>query len=101
MRICNFQGAVPIGAPKDWIPELDGPCGVIYVQPHLDVQTGLTCLYSVYKPTPEDLEALNAGGCLRLGVVTQKHPVINMVILFKERCDSIGVVPLEDLGGPE
>lgn len=98
MHICEFPGSIAIGKPKGWVEELDGPCYPIYVTATVDVQTGHTVLYSVYKPTDEEIEELKAGGVIRLGVVGKTHPVFQLGVLSKELAASAQLEPKWDLG---
>lgn len=86
MRICNFDGARPLGAPKDWDQHLDGACGVLPVLDAVDEQSGFNFMYSVWRLTPEELAVIQAGGAIRLGISGRVHPVINMAVLSPEIC---------------
>lgn len=99
MRICDFEGARHIGKPKDWVDELDGPCGALPVLNAEDLLVG-NVMYSFYQPTLEDLAALNAGGALRMGILGTVHPVLRMCVAERDLCDAIGLTPLQDLGVP-
>ena len=99
MLVCKHNGATPIGAPPGWDEQLDGQMGVVYGVPARDLQSGHIFVYTVYQPTPEDLEHLNAGGALRLGTMGGM-PVINMAVLGPRVCEFIGVQPAWDMGPP-
>jgi hypothetical protein len=100
MQPCNFPGAITIGKPKDWIDELDGPCAAIYVALSVDDVTGMNEFHSVYKPTPDELAALCAGGVFRLTICGLKaHPVFKLNVLGPKLVASIGLEPMVDLGG--
>lgn len=96
MRICNFDGARPLGAPKDWDQQLDGACGVLPVLDAVDEQSGFNFMYSVWRPTAEELAALQAGGALRLGIMGSSHPVINMAVVTPDVCQQAGVMEIPD-----
>ncbi len=96
MNICDFPGSRPLGAPKDWNQDLDGRCGVLPVVDALDEQSGFNFIYSVWKPTADELEQLNNGGALRLGIMGTVHPVVNMAILTPETCATARLVELTD-----
>jgi hypothetical protein len=98
MKACRFDGARPIGKPADWVPELDGECGTIYVIDAVDTLSGMNIMYSLYKPTPEDLVALNAGGCIRLGIMGRTHPVFQLGVLGPHTCEVAKVEPKFDMG---
>jgi hypothetical protein len=98
MRACTFPGARAIGEPLDWVTELDGDCGTIYVVDAIDVQSGMNMMYSFYQPTPEDLAALNAGGCIRLGVMGRAHPVFQLGVFGPLSSKASGIKPAWDMG---
>lgn len=98
MKACDFNGSRRIGKPRDWDDELDGGCGDIFVTDAIDTQSGHNFMYSVYRPTPEDLAALNAGGALRLGILGRSHPVFNMAVLGPHTCEESGVREAWDMG---
>lgn len=100
MKACNFPGAEPVGKPKDWIPELDGECGTIYVVRHFDELLGYNIQYSVYMPTEADIEALKNGGGIRLGIHGDGHPVFQLCAIKPETMQIIEPVPMWDLGDP-
>ena len=100
MQACNFPGARAIGKPADWDQTLDGSCGTIFVTDAIDVQSGMNVMYSIYKPTPADLAALNAGGVLRLGIMGKSHPVFQLGVLTAETVSKCDIEPLWDLGEP-
>ena len=100
MRICDFEGARPIGKPKDWVEELDGECGTIYVTDSRDLQSGLPIMYSVYKLEDEEIEALKNGGLLRLGIIGHGgHTFFQLGVLSPDITNGIEVTPKGDLGG--
>lgn len=63
-----------LGKPKMWDENQLGPCG--YLVTHHDGKTWTSC----WRPTAEDLEILNAGGCVYLGVITgvRAQPPVSM-----------------------
>jgi hypothetical protein len=100
MQICNFPGARTIGPPRAWDADLDGECGTIFVTDAVDTLSGMNIMYTVYKPTAEDLEALNNGGVLRLGIMGSTHPVFNMCVLGPSVAAAAKLEPKWDLGPP-
>lgn len=68
------------GKPADWDETLDGPCGSIKIRDEIDVQTGMNVMYSLWKPTPEELEVLKGGGLIMLGIMGTVHPVIQIEV---------------------
>jgi len=98
MKMCKFPGARAIGAPKGWDQTLDGECGAVFVTDAVDTLSGQNFMYSVYKPTAEDLEALNNGGVVRLGIMGFSHPVFNMSVLGPKLAESCDVETVWDMG---
>jgi len=70
-----------IGRPAGWVDELDGPCGSVHVRDEIDVQSGANVMWTLWKPTLEDLDVLRGGGMLKLGIMGRVHPVICMDIV--------------------
>ncbi len=65
------------GAPADWDGK-DMSCGVL---PVLDVQTAEgNFMFSAWEPTPPELEALNKGANIILGVRGAVHPVVSVQV---------------------
>jgi len=100
VRILSFPGTRSIGKPADWINELDGNCGTIHVVDHFDEHLGHNIMYSVYKPTPEDIAAIVAGGGIRLGIHGTSHPVFQLGVLTHARMEQLDYIEHEDLGEP-
>jgi hypothetical protein len=96
--ICDFDESRRIGKPKDWVSELDGECGDIFVMDAIDTLSGQNFMYSLYKPTPEDLAALNNGGALRLGIAGRSHPVFNMAVVSPRLAEAAGLRLVWDMG---
>jgi len=94
MRICDFAGSRHIGAPADWDQDRDGPCGALPVVDAFDKASGMLVMYSVWRPSPEEIAALLNGGAIRLGVVGFAHPVVNMAVLTPETCEEAAVVEI-------
>lgn len=76
----KIEGATrTLGAPKDWNAERDGECGSLDI---LDQSAGgVNMMHSVWKPTPEELAALSAGGEVRLTVFGEVHPPVAIGVL--------------------
>lgn len=96
MRFCNFPGARLLGAPRDWDQQLDGSCGVLPVIDAVDEQSGFNFIYSFWRPTAEELEALRNGGAVRLGIMGTVHPVISMGVIAPEVCAEAVLVDVTD-----
>jgi hypothetical protein len=72
----RIEGATRhLGAPKDWNPDKDGQCGHLAI---LDVELagGLPAMVSAWEPTPEEIEAINAGSPIYLRIVGNQHPPV-------------------------
>ncbi|MBH1992477.1 MAG: hypothetical protein I8H86_06280 [Sphingomonadaceae bacterium] len=100
MKACDFPGARRIGAPANWDADLDGSVGTIFVTDAVDTLSGMNLMYSVYQPTPADLEALNAGGSIRLGIMGDRHPVFQLCVLTPGSRKQAQLEPMWDLGEP-
>lgn len=99
MHACNFPGARRIGAPRDWDHTLDGECGTIFVTDAVDTLSGQNFMYSVYKPTDDEIEALRNGGVIRLGIMGHSHPVFQLAVLAPEVAERACLEPVWELGG--
>lgn len=78
MLIKRIDGSTrQLGAPADWDGK-DMSCGVL---PILDVQTSEgNFMFSAWEPTPPELEALNKGANILLGVRGTAHPVVSLQV---------------------
>jgi hypothetical protein len=98
MRTLILEGSRPLGAPADWDQQLDGECGTLHVIDHVDTLSGQNVMYSFYKPTPDDLQALSRCGILRLGIHGRCHPVIQLGILGPKLAAEIEAAEGFDMG---
>lgn len=98
MQACDFPGSRRIGAPHDWDQSLDGECGTIFVCDEVETLSGQNFMYSVYKPTPEEIEALANGGVIRLGIMGRSHPVFQLGVLGPDVAERCELEPKWDLG---
>jgi hypothetical protein len=98
MQACDFPGSRRIGAPRDWNHELDGACGAIFVLDSIDTLSGMNFMYSVYKPTDEEIEELKNGGVIRLGIMGHSHPVFQLGVLSAALARTVELEPKWDLG---
>lgn len=82
-------------APKEWTPSRDGECSSLPVK-HVLVNGVHAGIKSFWKPTPEELAALNEGACITLTIIGTRHPPVALKV-------ETGVVestlPKEILGG--
>ncbi|MDR6394663.1 hypothetical protein [Herbaspirillum seropedicae] len=78
MLIKRIDGSTrQLGAPADWDGK-DMSCGVL---PILDVQTPEgNFMFSAWEPTPPELDALNKGANILLGVRGTAHPVVSLQV---------------------
>ena len=73
------------GAPADWTPERDGACGTLSIA---DVEgAGGLFMESLWRPTPEELAALQAGGAVVLGIRGVVHPVVYVSVTAREHVE--------------
>jgi hypothetical protein len=80
MDIKHITGATHmLGAPPNWDPEKDGACGVLPVRAGMH-SPGVPCMVSEWKPSPEEIAVLAAGGSIFLSVVGATHPVVAVYI---------------------
>lgn len=74
MLVATIKGATHNpGAPRDWT-EANGPCGTLPIIHRRDAH-GNPESVSAWKPTPEELAQLNAGGFVILSVIGWQIPV--------------------------
>jgi hypothetical protein len=79
-----------IGAPANWDPVTDGPCGALSVYDWRDPDTGHNWMISRWELEEGDLEKLQSGAPIFLSIIGQFHPVV---------CVSIGdTAPAEPVG---
>ena len=79
MRPVIFKGyEIALNAPRDWKPSRDGECSALPIR--FSEYGGHRCMLSYWKPTPEELKALNEGYSLCLGVVGAVHPPVFMMV---------------------
>jgi hypothetical protein len=64
-----------LGAPPNWKPDENGPCGHLAIRTEGDPRQGRGWCESAWEPTPEELAALNAGGSVVLRVMGWQPPV--------------------------
>lgn len=78
MDIATIKGKTrSLGAPPDW-DESKGTCETLPVR---DVQTDIGhCMISAWKPSAEELAALNAGQAVHLWVYGIAHPVVSVTV---------------------
>lgn len=70
-----------IGKPKTWDDALDGDCVSLSVVDHVDLLSGMKMMRTGYRPSHEEMTALNNGGFLMLDIADiygGVHPVISL-----------------------
>lgn len=72
----GYDGA--LNAPKDWRPSRDGECAALPVK--ISEYNGQQALLSYWKPSVEELQALNEGSSVCLGVVGYSHPPVFLMV---------------------
>lgn len=78
MIAVRIKGATSLyGAPDGWKPE-DGECKGLYVRKEAHGKHSV--LLSAWKPSISELELLNNGGSVVLGVLGEEHPPVLMVV---------------------
>ena len=84
MEPVQFKGQQRfLGAPRGWDQD-DTECVALPVK--LSEVNGLPALTSYWKPTPEELAALNAGELVKFTIIGSGQPP---VLLEVERCEEI------------
>ena len=74
-RIQHHTNNAVLGAPAGWNQQ-DLPCGALPVtRTQID---GLAAVVSFWRPTAEELAALNAGGAVQLCVLGQTMPPVSV-----------------------
>ncbi|MEV4934600.1 hypothetical protein [Sphingobium sp. LSP13-1-1.1] len=97
MIVCDFAGSRPLGAPSGWDQQLDGGCATLPIVDAVDELSGFNFMYSVWRPTPDELAALAAGGAIRLGIMGTAHPVVNMAVLTAGTCQEVELREVAEL----
>jgi hypothetical protein len=97
MRVCDFAGSRPLGAPNGWDQQLDGDCVTLPVVDAVDELSGFNFIYSLWRPTPDELAALVEGGAIRLGIMGNTHPVVNMAVLSGDTCREVELREIAEL----
>lgn len=86
MDIAPHPGATRRYAPPlDWDEAKHGPCGTLEVA-ELDTPSG-PFMESLWRPTAEDLAALNSGACIVLGIRGNVHPVVYLGVTASPQHD--------------
>lgn len=72
-----------LGKPADWDESKNGPCDTLAVIDTKDHNNN-PCMVSAWKPTPEELEALNRGMPVLLWVYGAGHPPVAVGVAITE-----------------
>lgn len=70
-----------LGKPRDWNPKTMGECGYLSIH---DEEGPVHRLLSLWKPSSKELEALNQGACVELGICGHSHPAVSIGVQFPE-----------------
>ncbi len=77
MHVGRILGSTrTLGAPRDWDPKAQGPCGGLPIRDELT--TAGPAMTSAWLPTPEEITRIAAGAPIYLTVVGQGHPPVAM-----------------------
>lgn len=68
-----------LGAPQNWDHEKSGPCGALPIIDQPDA-SGLNFMVSFWRPTAEEIEALQRGATIQLHIEGFIHPVVAMAV---------------------
>lgn len=80
MIIVEFEGqSLLLGAPKGWNQRGGVECGFLPVRVDR-AGNGEPMLVSYWRPTPEELAALNAGAHVELAVLSGSHPPVRLAV---------------------
>ncbi len=72
---CNHAFTAP--------PGTEDECATLHVRTWNDPTFG-PCSTSYWRPSAEDLKALNEGGWIGLNIFATGHPVVSMLVYLKE-----------------
>jgi hypothetical protein len=80
MKAIEFEGQTTmLTPPKDWDNDGEHKCGNL---PILSTTIdGLPFLFSLWKPSADELKQLAAGGYVRLQIVSDSHPPVALSVL--------------------
>jgi len=67
--------------PENWDQEKDGKCGSLFVRCDLIGPNKIIELCSCWKPTPEELALLNAGGAVEVGLCIPNQPAMRVGVV--------------------
>lgn len=78
MQVDRIPGANRVhGAPENW-DESRGEILGLPTRDEEDPGSGLFFMVSQFTPSAEELEILNAGGSIRIGISCDQHPVLRI-----------------------
>lgn len=86
MKAVEFEGQTAVLKPPQGWENSDGAlqCGVLPIQIVKD--HGLPVMRSFWRPSPDDLAALNAGAHVCLGIIGEAHPPVMVSV---EKCEEM------------
>lgn len=68
-------------APENWDTEKDGECGDLQVRVQLHGARGIIDNVSTWKPSADELAALNQGGVIELSILSPKQPAVGLSVV--------------------
>lgn len=69
-----------LGAPRNWDERSQGHCGELPILDTVHEESRMQVMMSEWKPTPQELRKLVAGGSLFLTISGTQHPVVGMSV---------------------
>lgn len=63
-----------LAKPKNWDDSVNGECSSLPIS--IEIFDAIRFMCSYWKPTPQELAALNAGYSVKLGISGNSHPVV-------------------------
>lgn len=77
MKAVEFNGQTRLlGPPPGWDNERDGDCGALPVRIEQNARGWPATFTSYWRPSADDLAALNSGAHVRLTIVGHVHPPV-------------------------
>jgi hypothetical protein len=74
-KITPIHATHELAAPKDWKSETDGECGTLHIRAGVLGDRRLLTYTSAWRPTPEELRALNNGAAVEIELVGSQPPM--------------------------
>jgi hypothetical protein len=82
MRPTETRGATNnFTPPENWDPRTDGHCGDLQVRRETFGERNIIECFSTWKPTPEEIAHIVAGGVIEIGLCIPKQPVTQVCVV--------------------